>query len=129
MAVYEIHRTAVRRLPERRSSQVEEDASLVWGNCRAYNNRPSDQPVRDMCSEVEEEFAKLWAKAGLGQHKLPAEPLPTDLNEEIAEETLYTDIQEDNVPEHYNIFHGEFSDWEVYPSLHLESFRRVYPEF
>lgn len=93
--------------------QVKTDAALVWENCRLYNSRPSDEPVRDMCTEVEQEFRKLWAKAGLEPQKprgekesaQPAESRTEDLESDEVD-LPYTQIQEDSVPEQYSVFQG-----------------------
>ena len=87
---------------------------MVWQNCRLYNSRPSDETVREMCSEVEQEFKKLWTKAGLegseAARDQPSNEAAGGQSEEEAENSPiqvgYVEIQESQVPEQYNVFQG-----------------------
>ena len=89
----------------------------MWKNCRLYNSRPSDEPVREMCSEVEQEFKKLWTKAGLegleSAHDQPIVEAGGDKSESEGGHSLiqigYTEVQESSVPEQYNVFRGMIS--------------------
>lgn len=107
-------RSCVKTTTETVLSQVKRDAALVWKNCRLYNSRPSDEPVREMCTEVELEFKKLWTKAGLEgpepssiQHQDKADG--DELQEEEEAEEMhpgFTEVDESSVPEQYNVFQG-----------------------
>lgn len=76
-----------------------------------------------MCTEVEQEFKKLWTKAGL-EGLGPDREQPKDETggeEEGAEESDdvpislgYTEVQESLVPEEYNIFQGGPSKYKEF---------------
>ena len=84
--------------------QVKTDVDLVWSNCLRYNRRPIDQPTRDVCNEVKDEFERLWAEADLAARDGTVMPTSTTKNNKQAIDTLQ--ISEKDVPDEFNIIKG-----------------------
>ena len=91
-------------LIEGSADQVKTDADLVWSNCLRYNRRPIDQPTRDVCNEVKDEFERLWAEADLAARDGTVMPTSTTKNNKQAIDTLQ--ISEKDVPDEFNIIKG-----------------------
>lgn len=56
------------------AADVLADVELVWSNCLAYNSRPEDQELRDLCEASKKLFAKQWKAAGLSTVNPSSQP-------------------------------------------------------
>ena len=69
-------------------------------DCEAcLGSRPEDQPTRDLCAEVQQQFERLWAEANFAPEEPPARKTP-------GQKVTVTEIDEAAVPEQYNILQG-----------------------
>ena len=62
-------------------------------------SRLEDQPTRDLCAEVQQQFERLWAEANFAPEEPPARKTP-------GQKVTVTEIDEAAVPEQYNILQG-----------------------